>query len=108
MLVQSGLQESWWAEAMECYCYLRNVQDMLAGGQTLYERRFSSPLEWPIIQFRAEVNFFPISSNTMVECISSAQKFSLEDYWIRLERGEELDWWSFDCGYGRSKNNSTI
>ena len=25
-LVQSGLRESWWADAMECYCYLRNVR----------------------------------------------------------------------------------
>ena len=27
VLVQSGLQENWWAETMECHCYLRNVQD---------------------------------------------------------------------------------
>ena len=26
------------AEAMECYCYLRNVQDLRADGLTLYER----------------------------------------------------------------------
>ena len=25
---------------MECYCYLRNVQDLLADGKTRYERRF--------------------------------------------------------------------
>ena len=30
--VQSGLQESWWAEALECCCYLRNAQDSLADG----------------------------------------------------------------------------
>ena len=28
VLVQSGLQESWWAEAMECHCSLCNVQDL--------------------------------------------------------------------------------
>ena len=38
--VQSGLQECWWAEAMECYCYLRNGHDLLADSQTPYERRF--------------------------------------------------------------------
>ena len=27
VLVQSGLQESWWAETMGCCCYLRDVQD---------------------------------------------------------------------------------
>ena len=36
---------------MECYCYLRNVQDLLADGQTLHERRFYLPFEWPIIPF---------------------------------------------------------
>ena len=29
VLVQSGLQESWWAEAMECTCYLRHWPDAL-------------------------------------------------------------------------------
>ena len=30
VLLQSGLNESWWADSMECYTYLRNVQDLLA------------------------------------------------------------------------------
>ena len=34
VLVQSGLRDSWWAEAMEYCCYLRNVQDPQADGQT--------------------------------------------------------------------------
>ena len=29
----------WWSESMECYCYLRHVQDLLADGKTPYERR---------------------------------------------------------------------
>ena len=57
VLLQSGSDESWWAEAMECYC-----QDLLADGQTPCERRFNSPFEWPIIPFGAEVQFYPISS----------------------------------------------
>ena len=32
-----------WADSMECYCYLRNVQDLLADGKTLHERRFAEP-----------------------------------------------------------------
>ena len=43
--VQSGLQGSWWADATECYYYLRNVQELLASGQTLYDRRFNSHLK---------------------------------------------------------------
>ena len=49
VLVHSGLQESWWAEAVECYCFLRNVQDVRADSQTPNERRFNYPFEGPII-----------------------------------------------------------
>ena len=33
VLLQSGLNESWWADSMECYTYLRNVQDLLSDGK---------------------------------------------------------------------------
>ena len=33
VLLQSGLDEKWWADSMECYCYLRNVHDLLADGE---------------------------------------------------------------------------
>ena len=35
ILVQSGLDEQWWADAMECGCRLRNVQDLLADRKLL-------------------------------------------------------------------------
>ena len=31
VLLQSGLNESWCADSMECYTYLRNVTDFLMG-----------------------------------------------------------------------------
>ena len=34
ILLQSGLNESWWADSMECYTYLRNVTDLLSDGKT--------------------------------------------------------------------------
>ena len=40
VLLQSGLNESWWADSMECYTYLRNVTDLLSDGKTPNERRF--------------------------------------------------------------------
>ena len=40
VLLQSGLNESWWADSMECYTYLRNVTDLSSDGKTPYERRF--------------------------------------------------------------------
>ena len=33
VLLQSGLDEKWWADFMECYCYLRNIQDLLSDGK---------------------------------------------------------------------------
>ena len=51
VLLQSGLNESWWADSMECYTYLRNVTDLLSDGKTPYERRFGQPCKGPIIPF---------------------------------------------------------
>ena len=55
VLLQSGLDEKWWADSMEFYCNLRNIQDLLSDGKTLYERRFRIPLNGPIIPFGAMV-----------------------------------------------------
>ena len=43
VLLQSGLDEKWWADSTDCHCYLRNVQDRPADGKTPYERRFGEP-----------------------------------------------------------------
>ena len=40
VLLQSGLNENWLADSVECYTYLRNVTDLLSDGKTPYERRF--------------------------------------------------------------------
>ena len=50
-VLQSGLDERWWSDSMECYCYLRNVQDLLADGKTPYERRFGEPFKGPMNSF---------------------------------------------------------
>ena len=34
VLLQSGLGNEWWADSLECYCYLRNIQDLLFDGKT--------------------------------------------------------------------------
>ena len=62
VLLQSGLNESWWADSMECYTYLRNVTDLLSDGKTPYERRFGKPLEGPIIPFGSLVEYHPITA----------------------------------------------
>ena len=53
VLLQSGLNESWWADSTKCYCYLRNIQDLLSDGETPCDRRFGVPLNGPVIPFAA-------------------------------------------------------
>ena len=65
MLLQSGLDEKWWAESMECYCYLRNIQDLLPDGKTPHERRFGKPFNGSVIPFGAMVEYHPISAKDM-------------------------------------------
>ena len=43
VLFQFGLGDEWWADSMECHCYLRNVTDLLSDGKTPKERRFGVP-----------------------------------------------------------------
>ena len=47
---------------MECYCYLRNIQDKLSDRKRPYERRFGMPWNGPIIPFGAMVEHHPISA----------------------------------------------
>ena len=58
--VRSG--ENWWADSMECYCNLRNIQDRLSDGKTPYERRFGEPFKGPVIPFGSLVEYYPISA----------------------------------------------
>ena len=34
VLLPSGLDNEWLADSMECYCYLRNIQDLFSDGKT--------------------------------------------------------------------------
>ena len=62
VLLQSGLNESWGADSVECYTYLRNVTDLLSDGKTPYERRFGKPFEGPVIPFGSLVEYHPITA----------------------------------------------
>ena len=61
VLLQSGLDERWWSDSLECYCHLRNIQDLLADGKTPYERRFGEPFKGPIIPCGAMIEYHPTS-----------------------------------------------
>ena len=62
VLLPSGLDENWWADSMECFVNLRNIQDLVSDGKTPYERRFGEPFEGPIIPFGSLVEYYPISA----------------------------------------------
>ena len=62
VLLQSGLDENWWVDSMECFSYLRNVQDLLSDGKTPNERRFGQSLEGPIIPYGSLVEYHLIST----------------------------------------------
>ena len=50
---------------MECYCYLRNIQDLLSDGKTFYERRFGEPFKGPIIPFGSMVEYLPFAAKDL-------------------------------------------
>ena len=47
VLLQSGLDENWLAVSMECFIYLRNIQDLLSDGKTPFGRRFVELIKGP-------------------------------------------------------------
>ena len=65
VLLQAGPDNEWLADFMECSCYLRNIQDLLSDGKTLYERRFGIPLNGPVIPFGAMVEYHLIFAEVL-------------------------------------------
>ena len=88
VLLQSGLNESWWADSMKCNTYLRNVTDLLSDGKTPYERRCGQPFKGPIIPFGSLLEYHPITAKDQ----SRIHQFGKSLTWIvpriRSVRGE--------------------
>ena len=98
VLLQSGVDENWWAYFMECYTYLRNIQDLLSGGKTPYERRFGEHFEGQIIPFGSLVECYPSLCEGPVknpsiwkESLTWIQKSTLEDS-IKVEFFSSRRW----------------
>ena len=51
-LLASGLAHVWWREALQAYCYLRNVHDLVRGNKTPYELRFKTAFFWESFAIR--------------------------------------------------------
>ena len=92
VLLQSGLNEIWWADSMECYTYLRNVTDLLSDGKTPYERRFGQPFKGPIIPFGSLVEYHPITAKDQSRIHQFGKKvFTWIVLRIRSVRGVNLE-----------------
>ena len=82
MMLQSGLDEKWWADSIECYCYLRSVHDLSSDGKTPCERRFGEPFRRPIIPFGSMIEYHPFSAKDQ----SGLHQFWLESSARNLPR----------------------
>ena len=73
-LLQSGLDEKWWTDSMECCCYLRSILDLLSDGKTTCEGRFGMPFNGPVIPSEqwSKITLFLIK--TYRDCIKSVLK----------------------------------
>ena len=78
VLLQSGLNESWWADSMECYTYLRNVTDPLSDGKTPYERRFGQPFKDLLFHLVHWLSITLFLRRTSQESINLERKFYLD------------------------------
>ena len=96
VLSQSGLDEKWWADSLECHCRLRNVQDLLADVKTPYERRFGENFQGPVIPFGAMVEYHPISSRDQSRLHHFGKLFylkcTLDTHCMQVEFGKEIFW----------------
>ena len=96
VLLQSGLDERWWSDSMECCRYLRSVKDLLADGKTPYERRFGESFRGPVIPFGQWLNVIrflhetsPGTTNLVRRCY---QNCSSDMHQSRGEFGKEIFW----------------
>ena len=93
VLLQSGLDEKWWADSMECYTYLRNTQDLLSDGKRPHMKdALENLFKGPIIPFGSLVEYYPISAKDQLKN-PSFWKESLTWIipWIRSVRGGNLE-----------------
>ena len=80
VLLQSGLNDKWWSDSMECFCYLRNVQDLLAGGKSQNERRFGKSFKGPIFHLVHWLDISQTPRETKQEFINLERKCYQESF----------------------------
>ena len=77
---------------MECYCYLRNVQDLLTDEKTLNGRRFGEPFKGPRIPFEQWLSVTRFQYEISLDFTNLARKFYQEYFLVRIDRLRNLNW----------------
>ena len=96
VLLQSGLNESWWADSMESFTYMRNFTDLWSDGKTPYDRRFGQPFKGPIIPFGSLVEYHPITAKDQSKIHQIGEKvlpglfLGYALYVVRIWKGDVL------------------
>ena len=79
VLLQSGLDEKWWADSVECYCHLRIVQDLQTDGKTPCERRFGNHSTVQKFLLEHSLNIIRFLHETSPDYTNLERKFYLEN-----------------------------
>ena len=107
VLLQSRLDENWWADSMECYTSLRNVQDSLVWCEDSIWETFW----WNHLKDRS-FRLVHWSSITLFLRRTSQESINLErkSYWIvpqiRFVRGGTLEGWNIGCRMKSTQKDS--
>ena len=93
VLLQSGLDNEWWADSMECCCYLRNAQGLLADGKLFMKGDAENHLKAWLVRLVQWSNITLFLRKTSLDCISLEQE-SCQVYFsvklcTRAESGKE-------------------
>ena len=78
VLLQSGLDEKWWADSMECFSYLRNIQDLLSDGKTHMNGVLGNHLKDQLSRLVHWLSITLFLRKTSQESISLERKYYLD------------------------------
>ena len=76
---------------MACYCFLRNVNDLLSDSKTSYERRYDAKFGGPMIPFGAEITYLPITDKDKARLHQFGSKL-LSGIFLGYEQQEGGGW----------------
>ena len=91
LLARSGLSEMWWAEVMECFCCLRNIQDKLAHRKSPFFQKkiFGTPCDGSVIP---HVELKCISIQSLRKTKSRLHQFGTKCFEEYSSDTRRLDW----------------